>query len=144
MPSQFDKLGIRFSYPDDWTLDEQNVEGGQTVAVASPGGAFWWLSIHSAQINVAEVARAVMEGLKLEYDNLDVEPVVDVFSAQEMVGYDINFYCLDLVNTAKIRGFQTTEATYTMLWQAEDREFDQVLPVFEAITTSLIQSTQGE
>lgn len=140
MPAIFSKSGIRFAYPDNWSLDEQEVEGAPTVSVASPEGAFWWLGIHPAHSDPAEIARAVLEGLKASYDNLDAEGVVEVVAEQEVIGYDINFFCLDLVSTARIRGFSTSDATYVMLWQAEDREFTQVRPVFEAITTSLINT----
>ncbi len=143
MPAIFSKSGVRFSYPDSWTLDEAEADGAQTVSVASPGGAFWWLVIHPQGADVAQMARAVLEGLRGSYDNLDAEGVVEVIAEQETVGYDINFICLDLVSTARVRGFQTSDASYVVLYQAEDREFEQVEPVFQAITTSLIHTACG-
>ncbi|MCA9248057.1 MAG: hypothetical protein KDA42_13105 [Planctomycetales bacterium] len=140
MPEHFSKHGIRFTYPENWELAEEPVGEGQTVSVTSRGGAFWWLSIYPVGRNVAEIARAMLEGLRAEHQGADIEPVVEVFEGQEMVGYDINFVCLDLINTAIIRGFQTTQASYVMLWQAEDHEFEQVRPVFQAITKSLIDT----
>ena len=140
MPAKFDRYGIRFTYPDNWTLAEESVGEGQAVVITSPDGAFWWLSIYPAGRNVAEVARAMLEGLRAEHQGADIEPVVELVAGQEMVGYDINFVCLDLINTALIRGFQTSQASYAMLWQAEDREFAAVEPVFQAISKSLIDS----
>jgi len=141
MPQQFDKLGIRFAYPDNWALEEEEVAGGQAVSVSSPGGAFWWVAIFEQRKPAAEIARAVIEGLRQQYNNIDVEAVVgDVIAGQEMLGYDANFYCLDLLSTACVRGFETPQCTYMMLWQAEDREFEQVAPIFEAITTSLVRT----
>ena len=39
MAAIFDKLGIRFQYPENWTLDESEaLAGDQAVTVFSPGG----------------------------------------------------------------------------------------------------------
>jgi hypothetical protein len=140
MPAVFSKKGVRFTFPDNWTLDERDAGDARTVSVASPDGAFWWLAIHPRGDDVAEAARAVLDGLRGSYDNLDAEAVVEVIADQETVGYDVNFFCLDLTSTARIRGFETHEAAYIMLWQAEDREFAEVEPVFQAITASLINT----
>lgn len=144
MPALFDKLGVRFAYPDNWLLEEQDAGGAPAVSVSSPEGAFWCLTIHPASADVAQVAKAVLDGVRNEYDNLDIEAVCEPISGQETLGYDVNFYCLDLLSTAQIRGFQTERATYTMLWQAEDCEFERVRQVFEAMTTSLIRTAASE
>ncbi len=39
MPRVYDKLGIRFLYPDNWTLDEDEaIQGNRSVTALSPGG----------------------------------------------------------------------------------------------------------
>jgi hypothetical protein len=143
MLHHFDKLGVSFAFPDNWTVEEQPVDGADSVTVSSPGGAFWWLAVHAARPPVADMVRAVVAGLRDEYAGADVEAVEEELAGRDLIGYDVNFYCLDLTTTAQIRGFQTGQATYVMLWQAEDREFELVRPVFEAITASLIR-TAGE
>lgn len=143
MPAVFSKNGVRFAFPDNWTLDEEALDGASTVSVVSPDGAFWWLAIHPPAIELAQAAKAVLDGLRSSYDNFDAEGVVEVIADQETIGSDVNFFCLDLLSTARIRGFQTVDASYLMLWQAEDREFAQVQPVFQAITTSLIRTACG-
>ena len=77
--------------------------------------------------------------MRRQYDDLDSEPVEDAIAGQAMTGYDLNFYCLDLTNTAQIRAFRRGETSLLLIWQAEDRDFDGFVPVFRAITTSLIQ-----
>ena len=59
-----------------------------------------------------------------------------------LVGYDLNFFFLDLTNTACVRSLRTDQATYTIFCQAEDREFVQIRPVFLAMTTSLLSNLQ--
>jgi hypothetical protein len=140
MPRIFDELGLRFVYPDNWELETQDSDNAQVVTVASPDGPFWCVSVLPADAGLAEAAQAMLEGLRAEYDNLDSEAVVDEVLDHELLGYDVNFFCLDLTSTAQIRSFQTSKATYTMLWQAEDRDLEEFEPVFSAIATSLIQT----
>ena len=140
MPRIFDELGVRFVYPDNWELESQDSDLAQVVTVASPDGSFWCVSVLPADAGLAEAAQAMLDGLRAEYDNLDSEAVVDDVLDHELLGYDVNFFCLDLTSTAQIRSFQTSQATYTVLWQAEDRDLEEVEPVFSAITTSLLQN----
>jgi len=55
------------------------------------------------------------------------------------VGYDLNFYCLDLTSSAAVRSVRRPDGTYTFFWQAEDRELEQFQPVFEAMMVSLLK-----
>ena len=58
MPSTYDKLGVRFLYPDNWILDEEDAPNGNpSVTVQSPGGAFWSLAIHSPTTDPEELAQ---------------------------------------------------------------------------------------
>ena len=57
---------------------------------------------------------------------------------RRLAGWDLNFYCLDLTNTAQVRAVETPAATYLLLAQAEDREWDRVAPVFAAMTASFM------
>ncbi len=75
--------------------------------------------------------------MRQEYDELDAEPLDELVGDQEIVGCEMNFYCLDLTNTAVARSFSTPDATYLLFCQADDRELAEVGPVFEAMTLSL-------
>ncbi len=139
MPAVYDKLGIRFLYPDNWTLDENDALGGnEAVTVYSPGGAFWSITLHPTSVDPSELAAAALRTLKSEYQDSESEPASDEIGGETLRGYDVNFFYLDLTNTALIRGFRTPEATCLLLCQAEDRELVEVGPVFRAITTSLL------
>jgi len=138
MPAIFDKLGIKFLYPDDWTLELATDEDEKGVTVYSPGGAFWSVVIRGGDEDPAELAKVAVAAIGDEYTDVDTEAVEEMIGRQELVGYDLNFYCLDLTNTAQIRAFRRDGRTLLMLWQAEDREFDEVSNIFRAITTSLL------
>jgi hypothetical protein len=139
MPGVYNKMGIRFLYPDNWTLDEEEaLHGNRSVTVQSPGGAFWSIALHSPAADPQELANAALAALQAEYPESEAEPVVEQMGPQSIAGYDIRFFYLDFVNTAVVRGFRTPTASCLVLCQAEDREFEELGAVFRAITTSLL------
>jgi hypothetical protein len=140
MPAVFDRLGVRFQYPDNWTLDDSEAsEEAPSVTVYSPdGGAFWSLVVHPGTVSIEDAAAAALDAMQNEYEQLDSEEVEDYVVGHPLVGYDLNFYCLDLTNTALIRSFADETNTYLILCEAEDREYAAVEPVFKAITHSLL------
>ena len=140
MPAQFQKLGISFQYPDNWVLDEEDaLAGRQSVAVYSPGGAFWSVSIHPSSADPDHLARAAVKAMKEEYEGLESERAEEQIAGHHLVGFDLNFFYLDLTNTAQVRCLRTKRGTYTIFCQAEDHELDTVGNVFRAITTSLLR-----
>lgn len=85
-----------------------------------------------------QLVDAALKTMRQEYDELDAEAVEENVAGHELVGWDMNFYCLDLTNTAHVRGFQTPLASYLIFCQADDREFDEVAGIFQAMTLSLL------
>ena len=141
MPLEFRKRDIHFQYPENWTLDEEEAAaGGGAVTVYSPGGAFWSLSIHPRGTDPAGLARAALDAMREEYEELESEETREKIAGHEMVGYNLNFYCLDLTNTAWVRSVQAERATYTIFYQAEDRELAKIEPVLYAMTISFLGS----
>jgi hypothetical protein len=139
MPARFDKLGISFQYPENWTLDDSDaLLGRKSVTVYSPGGAFWSVAIHSCSADPATLAAVVVETMKKEYPGLEIDEAEETVAGCDLVGYDLAFYYLDLINTAVIRGVRIGTGTYTIYCQGEDREFDKLQMVFRAMTTSLL------
>ena len=143
MPAVFDHLGVRFQYPEGWSLEAGDEADGDEVTVYSPGGAFWSLTIreHGEPSDLMEV---VVDAMREEYDELDAEEVEDSIAGEDLNGCDLNFYCLDLTNTAQVRAFRRGNKTYLMIWQAEDREFDELVPIFRAIATSLVEHAREQ
>jgi hypothetical protein len=138
MPAAYDKLGVRFQYPDNWTLETDAVsEERQTISVYSPGGAFWTVMCHSPDADLEELARTALVAMENEYEDLDSEAIQEQIGDVEVQGFDLNFYCLDLTNTAWIRVGSGKKASYLVICQAEDLEFVEVSGVFRAMTASL-------
>ena len=139
MPARFDKLGISFLYPENWTLDDSDaLLGRKSVTLYSPGGGFWTVAIHSGSADPTKLATAVLDAMKKEYPGLEIDEAFEQIAGHDLIGYDLAFYYLDLVNTASIRSLRVGQTSYTIFCQAEDREFDQFRMVFQAMTTSLV------
>ena len=141
MPSTYEKLGIKFQYPENWSLDEaEALEGEKSVSVYSPGGAFWSVMVHPKWQAPEELVETALQTMKQVYDELDAEAAEETVGKVALVGCDMNFYCLDLTNTASVRSGRTGEATLVIFWQADDRELAEVEAVFRAITRSLLET----
>jgi len=138
---KFDSPGIRFEYPDNWTLDQDEaLAGDHSITVYSPeGGAFWSVCLHPRSAKPQDLAKAAAEAMKEEYDSLESEWVEETVLGQGLVGYDLNFYCFDLTSSAMVRSLRTPHGTYTFFWQAEDRDLDRFQAVFRAMMVSLLR-----
>src|ERR1051325_6716564 len=101
MRAELKQLGVSFQYPDNWALDESDSTAGSgDVAVYSPGGAFWSLTVYPPNSEPQKLAAEAVQVLKKEYPDADVEPVTEKVADRRLVGYDMNFFYLDLTNTA--------------------------------------------
>ena len=101
------------------------------------------MAVHSGSAEPAKLAAAVVEAMRKEYAWLEADETHETVAGHDLLGYDLAFYCLDLTNTAQVRSLRTAHSTYTIFCQAEDREFERVQLVFQAITTSLLRFLQG-
>jgi len=139
MPALFNKMGIRFTYPDNWIVDETSaMEGAASVTVYSPTESFWTVSLHPADVEPESLVKSGVAALRETYPDLDFEETDDVIQGRDVVGADVNFICLDLTNTAQIRVFESANCVVVVYCQADDRDFDALGPVFQAMTFSLI------
>ncbi|GDX95960.1 hypothetical protein LBMAG47_16240 [Planctomycetia bacterium] len=142
---KFSRHGIAFDYPDGWEVEvELTAVDRWAVTVHAPEGGFWSVSDQGPDCRDAEVAAAVAAQMRADYPNLDDEPATTTAAGITLPGHDINFYCLDLTNTAQIRTLRTPATTYLLFCQAEDREWDRIVAVFAAMTESFVATTTGD
>lgn len=143
MQANFDKFGIRFQYPDNWTLEADEMLRDQAaVAVYSPGGGFWSVTVHNPDDPPDELLGAVVDAMRNTYEDFDVEETHETIEGRSVPGREMNFYCLDLTNTATVRVIHSPRANYVVLCQAEDREFAELKNVFAAMTASLLKESE--
>lgn len=137
MPSTFNSDGLSFAYPDNWEVEEDESDSADVaVTVTSPQTAFWSVMYYRDEQEVEPLATAVLEALKSEYPQIEVD---EVAVPDGGCGYDLSFSWVDLLNSASIRVFHHQGATYLVLSQSEDHELPVAEPVFAAMTASLKQ-----
>lgn len=142
MQATFDQYGISFQYPDNWTLEADDMMRGQgAVSVYSPGGGFWSVTVHDPTQQPTELLDAVVQTMKGVYEELDTEELRETIEGRLVPGREMNFYYLDMTNTAKARVLASDRANYLVLCQAEDREFAELERVFGAMTVSLLKQS---
>ncbi len=141
MPATFDQHGLRFEYPDNWSLDQgQDIDANQQVVVSSPHTAFWQLTKHPPGTDLEPLFDEALAALRSEYQDIEVEPESEIVEGQLVTGFTVNFFFLDLTNTCWLRGIETAAANYLVVCQAEDREFAQVGLVFRAMLASVLRN----
>lgn len=140
MFSVYDRHGLQLAYPANWRLEEESSDDVQLqLTITGPGTAFWTLAIYADLHDLNELADQAVDALRSEYPDLESEPVEEAISGVPLVGRDVNFICLDLTNTTRIRVAHWGASTVLIFAQAEDRELPEADPAFKAITTSLFK-----
>lgn len=133
----YEDHGVRFCYPLGWELQEQPLEGGVTISVNSPGTSFWSVSLDFNGPDPQQMLQAAVRAFREEYTELDAYPVEAEICHRRTAGRDLEFVCLDMLNSAGLRSFRTGEFTVLILFQGTDDELEQTRDVLEAITSSL-------
>lgn len=133
----FDEDGVRFQYPDNWTLTREEADSGWTVSVQSPETAFFLVAFDKSMPAVEQVADTVLDALRADYPELEAEDAIDSVARQPALGHDITFFSLDLTNTCCTRSFYSDAGTVLLMWQANDLELERVEPIFKAIRASV-------
>jgi hypothetical protein len=140
MPDRYEQHGIRFEYPDNWTLDETATEEDALVVTAmSPTGAFWSVTMHGPEIETQVIMKTAVGVLEGEYGSVEIHPIQETISGYDAEGIDVHFFCLDLTSTVCIRCVLRDGVKLVLYSQAEDREFEQLEGVFRAMNHSLLR-----
>jgi hypothetical protein len=134
--AEFHDGGIRFRYPENWTLEREDNDTGWTVSVQSPGTAFLMVCLRHDTPATDEVADAALAALQDDYPELEFDPCIDSVAGQPAVGHVVRFFSLDLTNTCWTRSFYSSEGTVLVLWQVNDLELEHAEPILKAICSS--------
>ncbi len=143
MSGTFDFQGISFLYPENWELiRDAETQAEVDASIVSPSGAMWSVQTFPLNRTEASLLDEAIASLKGEYPDLEAVPQEVTFADQPGFGYDLNFFCLDFLVTGRVYVFSSEAKRMLVLFQAENREFESILPVFSAITTSLLDNSQ--
>ena len=137
MVDEFAGHGVRFRYPDSWELTEQQNDDGVAVTISGPGTSFWTLQLFFDAPAPEHVILQAVEAFRAEYEEIDFYPASAELCARPASGGDVEFVCLELMNSAFLRAFQADRFTALVLFQGTDAELEETRETLDAITDSL-------
>jgi hypothetical protein len=134
MPATFESFGIKFLYPDNWTVTERaEDEGGDGATFQLPSGGFFSVEREREGQLAEELIEEVADSLEEDYGDVErEEPQIDAVASSETV-VDFRFYYLDLLIVSRLMIISVGDASYVIQIQAENRDFDSNEMVFAAI-----------
>lgn len=133
----FSGHGVRFEYPGCWEVEEQTVDDGVTLSIATGDTSFWSLTLLRDRPQVSNVLDTALQAFEDEYDQVEATPVSADIHGRTASGFDLEFVALELINSAAVRAFRTGRFTAFVLYQGFDREFEDLRAHLEAITASV-------
>lgn len=140
----FEGHGVRFEFPDDWILHEQESPEEVSITINSQETSFWSLTLLFDRPDIHEVVEAVINTLQEEYTELDVYPSEARLGDSHTVARDIDFVCHELIGSAFVRAAMAPGFTVLVLFQADDFELEETEIVFEKISNSLTWSSAAD
>lgn len=137
MYQSYHGYGLGFQYPAHWELDEQSREDGVAITIQSEATSFWSITLSFDRPASADVLAAAIEVFREVYKDIDQHAAQETVCHRPTLAADLEFVCMELINSAHIRVFETNDFTALVLYQGTDREMDEVRPELEAISQSL-------
>lgn len=138
MPQQYEGIGVSVMYPDGWSIEEDTTDN-DSVSFESPLGAFMTLTRYEGVSSVDAVEKA-QQVMVAEYDEVESETLERTIAGRELTGIALRFVYLDFLIVAELLSFSLGGSSYLVQIQGEDRDLDQLQPVFQAMLTSLFQN----
>lgn len=137
MDRLYRKAGIQFRYPQDWQLSEEGGTSEFSVTVNGEGTSFWSITLLRDRPSPEHVLDAAVDAFRDDYPEVDVYPTMTEIAHRPAFARDIEFVCLEMLNSAFLRAFQSAQYTVFVFYQTTDTELDEVAPIFEAISDSV-------
>lgn len=141
MTAVYDKLGLRFLYPENWKLlDDSDSKVPHVITLETPDGSCTWaVHVYPAESDRELVLKETLSSLRETYEDLEISPSSEEYGDLEGTGVEAMFYCLDFLIKAEMHFVELPEHSLLFWAQSEDREFDKHKLVFQAISISLIR-----
>jgi hypothetical protein len=136
----FERDGVRFQYPENWTVEVSESagdDGGWAVSVQSPETAFVLVTLHPDAESLADLADKTLDAIKAEYKELDAENAVETLAGRVAIGHNIDFLTLDTTVTCWTRCVDTPAGPLLVLCQTSEHDRDRNEPVLRVVCASL-------
>ena len=144
-PGLYRGMNLQFRYPENWTLSEE-AEHGQVnaVNVESPDHAFFAINRYRNAADPDVVLEEAVEAMMSEYDNLDEEDngTIQVHGTA-CPCRTLRFYFLDLIVACQFVVITDQQDQLLFQFQAEDRDYEKLHLVFQAMMHSAVESIRN-
>ena len=142
MPATFESFGIKFLYPDNWTVSERDeMEGSDGVTLELPSGGFFTVEReHEGQL-AEELIEQIADSIEEDYGEVEREDCELADAKQGERAVEFRFYYLDLLIISRLVILTVGDATYVVQMQAESRDFDSNELVFTALLKQIRTSS---
>ena len=149
MTRVYQGLGVSCMYPENWTVSEET-EGERVTGfmLESPTSAYMTVVEYPWTVPPREAVEKAREAMEQEYEEteyLEREPELKYRGERiaDCRGADLHFYYLDLLVVSRLVSFTLQRKTYLVQMQAEDRDFQSLEAVFQAMLISMIRSLES-
>jgi hypothetical protein len=133
----FREDGIAFVYPADWEISRERKGGELSITLAGAGTAFATIVVLFDRPGAEEVIETAVDAFREDYPDLDVHTTRAQLCDLPTLARDLEFFCHELTNTARLRAFDTERCTVLLLCQTNDGELSDAEPVFDQLAKTL-------
>ena len=138
MPATFDSFGIKFLYPDNWSVvDRGEGEGEEGVTLELPSGGFFSIEREAEGQLADELIEDLLSSFEVEYGEVEREELPLDSQGDVERAVEFRFYYLDLLIISRMLILERREKSYVVQIQAESRDFESNEMVFHAILKQL-------
>lgn len=136
MTASFNEQGFCFQYPENWRVEREKTAGWpSTVSVHAPSGAFWMVT---EDPRAPDLLDRMIDAMTEQYEDVETDAIERQVGPFLLRGRSMAFFCLDFLITAQAIQCDGSPRQLVIWMQAENREFDSLANVFDAMTLSLL------
>ena len=141
----YEAHGIRFQRPDIWEFDELTEADDVILTASSEATCFWTLRILPGCPPPQDVIASCVDAFREEYPEIDITSVEYRLAGMTAVAREVEFACLEMLNTAGLFSVRTTDFTLLVWWQGTDHELSEYRSLLDHMTNSVrIDSLRDE
>ena len=133
----WNRHGVQFWYPDIWDISEQTDGGDMMITVTGSETCFWTLRILPGCPPPPQVIESCIAAFREEYDDVEVAQTETTLAEMPAVSRQLDFFCLELMNSVGLRSVRTSEFTLLVWWQGTQQDLDEFRPVFDHMSDSI-------
>ena len=137
---RYSQAGLKFDYPADWELGEEETDGWPRSVSFQVGGGYWTVYLYPPHMDSMPLIEEACQLFKTEYKDLEIHESQEIIGDCLADGYDLSFFCLDFLVEAQVRAVEAPSGTLLWMCQAEGEDFEERKASFRKVAESLLES----